>query len=109
MLLPFALWLGIFVLIPLALVVYYGITAEEAAEGAHEYRIIYSLSNFSRLADGMYLRLLWRSLYIAFLTTVFCLLLGYPVSMILSVLLSSTTGSSDMPSYFLIRLCVVIR
>jgi spermidine/putrescine transport system permease protein len=44
----------------------------------------FSLTNFRRLADEMYLKLLWRSLYIALLTTVICLLLGYPVSMILT-------------------------
>jgi len=107
LLLPFGLWLVIFILIPLGLVVYYGVTVEapvpytqiELADGTvayqledgtvsqwppHQTQASFSLDNFRRLADEMYLRLLWRSLYIAFVTTVICLLLGYPISMILT-------------------------
>jgi len=107
LLLPFGLWLVIFILIPLGLVVYYGVTVEtpvpyaeiELADGTVAYQLedgtvtdwppfqtqtSFSLDNFRRLADEMYLRLLWRSLYIAFVTTVICLLLGYPISMILT-------------------------
>jgi len=107
MLLPFALWLGIFILVPLALVVYYGVTEETPVayteiarnDGSVAYlledgtvtdeepfdtKVSFSLANFGRLADEMYLKLLWRSLSIALLTTAICLLLGYPVSMILT-------------------------
>ncbi|MCL2544314.1 MAG: ABC transporter permease, partial [Clostridia bacterium] len=107
LLLPFGLWLAIFILIPLGLVVYYGLTVEtpvpytqiERADGSPAYRLedgtvvehepfetqtSFSLSNFRRLADEMYLKLLWRSLYIALITTAICLLIGYPVSMILT-------------------------
>jgi len=106
-LLPFGLWLVIFILIPLGLVVYYGVTVEttvpytqiELADGSiayqledgsvtdwppHETQTSFSLDNFGRLFDEMYLKLLLRSFYIAFVTTVICLLLGYPISMILT-------------------------
>ena len=107
LLLPFALWLGIFILIPLGLVVYYGVTVEAPVayteivlgDGSPAYRLedgtvtgekpfgtraSFSLANFSRLADPMYLRLLWRSLSVALSTTAICLLLGYPVALILT-------------------------
>jgi spermidine/putrescine transport system permease protein len=107
LLLPFGLWLVIFILIPLGLVVYYGVTVETPApyteieldDGSVAYRLedgtvtdlepfetqaSFSLTNFRRLADRMYLELLGRSLLIALITTVICLLLGYPISMILT-------------------------
>ncbi len=107
LLLPFVVWLGLFILVPLALVVYYGVTVEEPipytevelAEGGVGYQLAdgaiveeepyetvtrFSLSNFGRFADPMYMRLLGRSFSVAFFTTAICLLLGYPVSLILT-------------------------
>lgn len=104
---PFVLWLGIFILIPLGLVVYYGITVEEPAaytevmladgsvayeleDGAivtaepAETRIRYSWENFGRFFDEMYIRLMQRSLWVALLTTLICLAFGYPVALILT-------------------------
>ncbi len=105
-LLPFLLWLGIFILIPLGLVVYYGVTIEtpvpyteeEQADGSYAFQLEdgtlldrepqpekgFSLANFARLADPMYLKILGRSFSVAFSTTLICLLLGYPVALILT-------------------------
>ncbi len=103
--LPFMLWLGIFILIPLGLVVYYGITVEEPApyvevtleDGTAGYQLedgrimetepmqtTYSISNFQRFFDPIYVRLTVRSLSVALTTTAICLLLGYPVALILT-------------------------
>lgn len=107
MLLPFLLWLAVFILVPLGLIVYYGVTTEvpidyeiiEQEDGTWQYllpdgtiqdyepwetRTVFSLSNFGRVLEPMYLKLVWRSLYVALITTLICLVLGYPVALILT-------------------------
>ena len=104
---PFTLWALFFILVPLLLVVWYGVTVEtpvpyetlELADGTVRYRLadgteteeepwqtryVFSLQNFSRMLEPTYLKLLLRSLKVAFLTTLICLLLGYPVALILT-------------------------
>ena len=49
-----------------------------------EKQTVVSLANFKRMLEPTYLKLLLRSLKIALFTTILCLLLGYPVALILS-------------------------
>ena len=97
----------IFIVLPLVMVVWYGVTVEETipyqeivqADGSvifqledgsttterpWQKRAVVSLSNFRRMLEPTYLRLLLRSLKVAVITTVICLLLGYPVALILT-------------------------
>ena len=103
---PFVLWAVLFIAVPLAMVVWYGVTVEETpayvevagdngqtlfqledgtvtAERPQK-RTVVSLANFRRMLEPTYLKLLLRSLKIALFTTIICLLLGYPVALILS-------------------------
>ena len=103
---PFVLWAVIFIVVPLALIVWYGVTVEETPayteivleDGSAAFQLadgtvtaqrpqkqtVVSLSNFRRMLEPTYLKLLLRSLKIAVITTLICLLLGYPVALILS-------------------------
>lgn len=104
---PFVLWAAIFILAPLALIVWYGVTIDVPVpyeeivleDGTAAYRLEDgsvsaqppaqkraepSLSNFRRMLEPTYLRLLVRSLRVALMTTLVCLLLGYPVALILT-------------------------
>lgn len=72
---PFLIWLVLLVVVPLLLIAFYGFTN---ADGA------FSLDNFCQFFQPDYLRVLWRSLYLSLIATVFCLLVGYPVAMILA-------------------------
>lgn len=103
---PFVLWAAIFIVVPLCMIVWYGVTVEEPIpyteevqeDGTTVFRLedgtltaqrpqkktVVSLSNFGRMLEPTYLKLLLRSLKIAVITTVICLLLGYPVALILS-------------------------
>ncbi len=72
---PFLIWLILLVVVPLMLIGYYGFTN---AAG------IFSFDNFHQFFQPDYLRVLWRSLYLSLVATVFCLLAGYPVAMILA-------------------------
>ena len=77
--LPLIIWLVVFVIAPLLLVVYYGFTVKEP-DGT----MSFSLANFARFADPLYLKVVVRSLKIAFISTLACLLIGYPVAYIMS-------------------------
>lgn len=77
-LLPFLVWLVLLIVVPLFLVAYYAFTTGSAGE------ISVSLDNFRDFFKPDYIRVLLRSLYLSALSTLLCLLLGYPVAMILS-------------------------
>ncbi len=71
---PYTIWMGIFVIVPLFIVIYYGFTAEGAG---------FTLSNLTLIADPINLASLWLSLELSIVSTVICLLLAYPLSLIL--------------------------
>ncbi len=72
---PFLVWLLMFIVIPVILIIYYGFTSQEGE---------FTLENFKQLADPTYLWVMLRSLWLAFLATVICLFIGYPIAMILA-------------------------
>lgn len=72
--LPYLIWMAIFILVPLALIIYYSLLKDGQ----------FSLANYQQFFEPVYLKVLWRSLKIAFICTAACLLIGYPLAMILS-------------------------
>ena len=82
---PYSLWAALFILVPLVFVAYYAFTDSSFA---------FTFDNVSRFftatgtADGAevhtYLLIFWRSLKLALISTVICLLLGYPLAYIMS-------------------------
>ncbi len=75
---PYVIWMIIFTLIPLALVLFYSVVIFE--NGA----MVFSIDNFKRVMEPIYLTVFLRSLKIAVISTVICLILGYPMAMILA-------------------------
>lgn len=76
-----ALWLGLFVLVPnLMIVVISFLRRHETDFVAWEF----SFENYLRLADPLYFQVFSHSFAMALLTTMFCLLLGYPFALALS-------------------------
>jgi len=77
---PYLVWMVAFIVLPLALILYYALVDREGK---------FTLANFGeffRRLDGemTYLNIFWRSFYLAFISTVMCLALGYPVAYILA-------------------------
>jgi spermidine/putrescine transport system permease protein len=74
---PTMFWLTVFLLIPLALIV----VISFGARGSYG-NVVYTfkLSNYARLFDTEYARILWDSTWIALLTTLACILAGYPLA-----------------------------
>lgn len=74
---PYVVWSVIFIVIPLLLIVFFGFTKE--VEG----RFVFSLENFERLMHPIYFKVFVRSLWLAFLSTIACILVGYPTAYII--------------------------
>ena len=70
---PYILWMALFVVIPIILIVVYAFTN---ARGE------FTLANFSHMSD--YTIVFVRSISLAFIATVICLIIGYPVAYVLS-------------------------
>lgn len=72
---PYFLWSLIFILIPLGMVFYYGLTDRSGA---------FTLNNIISITTAEHAKALWLALLLSLIATVFCLLLAYPLAMILS-------------------------
>ncbi len=72
---PYLAWALIFIIVPLAMVIYYGLTADDGS---------FTFNNVARIAEPGYLKALWRSISLAFISTLVCFILAYPLGMILS-------------------------
>ncbi|MDI9501349.1 MAG: ABC transporter permease [Bacillota bacterium] len=75
---PYILWMIIFTIVPLLLVMYYGFTKTENGT------MVFTPDNFIRVMEPTYLKVLWRSVLLALVSTVVCFIIGYPVAMILA-------------------------
>ena len=75
---PYVIWMALFIVVPMLLVLYYAFTVPTDAGAT------WSLDNFSRFFEPIYLRVLGRSLRLAVISTIICLLLGYPAAMVMA-------------------------
>ena len=75
--LPYLFWCIAFIVIPLFMVVYYGLTDKTGA---------FTLENITAIATAEHSKALWISLLLSLMSTVVCLLLAYPLAMVLTTL-----------------------
>lgn len=74
---PYLIWASLMLLLPMLLILFYSLIRS----GNDIVNFQFTLSNYARFfTDRDFLLILWRSLLIAFETTILCLLLGYPVA-----------------------------
>lgn len=74
-------WLGLFVLVPLLML----LTASFLQRGETEFvKFAFTLENYQRIFNPIYLDVFWNSFYLAAMTTLFCLILGYPFAFLLA-------------------------
>jgi spermidine/putrescine transport system permease protein len=75
-LLPATLWLVIFFFLPLLLVLVDSfLTPDISGSNWH-----FSLEQYQRIGDPLYLGIFWRSIWLGFLATIACLVIGYPLA-----------------------------
>lgn len=77
---PYIAWASIFVLLPMILIFLYAVTSP----GNQMISLQFTLNNFIKFFDPVFIRVLVKSLQIAGITTILCLLIGYPLAYIIS-------------------------
>lgn len=75
---PYAVWAIIFVLMPLLLVFAYSLILTT------NNGVLFTLQHFKRVFEPIYLIVLRRSIVLALISTLICLLLGYPMAMVMA-------------------------
>jgi len=71
---PYLIWMAGFTLIPLAMIIWYGLTGKGGG---------LTMANVIAIASADHAKALWLSLGLSLVSTVLCLLLAYPLAMIL--------------------------
>ena len=77
----YLVWAGVFIILPLILILFYSFNGSESIAFDN---FTFSLRNYQRFFEPIYLKMLGITLLIAFLATLGCLLIGYPVAYIIS-------------------------
>lgn len=75
---PYILWSVLFIVIPLFLIVFFGFTKMEGGS------YVFTLEHFHQLMNPLYFKVFWRSIRLAIVSTILCLLIGYPTAYIIS-------------------------
>lgn len=78
---PYIIWMGVFIVVPLFLILYFAFTTGDSQNFS---TFKFSVDNFKRFLTPTYLKVLSRSVNLAFISTIICLILGYPVALIIS-------------------------
>lgn len=93
--LPYVIWAIIFTVIPILVVLVYGVTVP-----GDDGTLSLSFQNFQKFFEPEYLTVFWRSILYAAISTVICLALGYPAALILT--------SKDLKHKSIMMLLIVI-
>lgn len=84
---PYLIWAILLIVIPMLIIVFYAFTVE----GNSVINVKISLENFIRFfSDTTFLQVLFRSIKIALVTTIICILIGYPAAYFIASLKESS-------------------
>ena len=84
---PYLLWAFILIVVPMLIIVFYAFSKEGNA--LIPFKL--TLDNFIRFfSDPIFVDVLWRSLKLAFITTIVCILFGYPAAYFIAKLKSNS-------------------
>jgi spermidine/putrescine transport system permease protein len=78
---PYLLWTVVFSIVPLLIIVVYSF-CERTAYGDIVYK--FTTENYVKFFQPIYLKVLWRSVLMAVISTMGCLFIGYPMAWIIS-------------------------
>ena len=73
---PYMFWMSVFIVIPMLLIVLYAFTSR----GNDVLTFKFTFDNFIKFIDPIFLKVLTKSLQIAFVTTLVSIILGSPVA-----------------------------
>lgn len=74
---PISIWMIIFVMLPLLYILFISFMSRDVY-GNIEYT--FTMDNYKEMFQPLYLKVIWKSIKLAFLTTVICLIVGYPLA-----------------------------
>lgn len=74
---PAAVWMLLFFALPLLVVLAYSFMTPDRLVQA---KLPFTLDNYERIARATYLSVMWRSVYVALISTIVCALIGYPLA-----------------------------
>lgn len=77
---PYTIWMFLFILLPILLVFLYSITTNEVKGSS----ISFTINNYFKFFEPKYIEVTLRSIYLAALSTIICLVLGYPIAYIIA-------------------------
>lgn len=75
---PYFAWSALFIVIPLLIVLFFSFTVKTSSGYS------FSLENYTKLISSQYFSIFARSIWLAFISTILCLIVGYPVAYIIS-------------------------
>ncbi|MBO8171907.1 MAG: spermidine/putrescine ABC transporter permease PotB [Bacillaceae bacterium] len=78
---PATIWLVLFLVVPLILVLFVSFMSR-GTYGGIEYT--FTIENYLRFLDPLYLNIMWTSVVMAGITTLACLILGYPFAYLIA-------------------------
>jgi spermidine/putrescine transport system permease protein len=81
LLLPPALWLAILLVVPLSIVWLFSFGENE---GMTHVAITGTFEHYRKALEPLYLQIFWKSIWIAGLTTLVCLIVGFPIAMMIT-------------------------
>lgn len=81
---PFVIWMVLFTVIPLAMMFARGLTDEDG---------VFTLANIAATGEPIYLNALLLSLELSVVSTVICLLIAYPLALVLRTMKHGSTGA----------------
>ena len=77
---PYVVWAAVILVIPLILIALYAFTEE----GNEVLTLAFTMENFAKFLEATYLNVILKSFRLGIITTVICLVLGYPLAYIIS-------------------------
>ena len=77
---PYMLWSALMIAVPLILIALYACTTS----GNEVKTLNFTLDNFAKIIEPTYLNVFWKSVKMGVVTTVICLVVGYPLAYIIA-------------------------
>ncbi|WP_317310375.1 ABC transporter permease [Clostridium thermobutyricum] len=75
---PYAIWSALFIVVPLLIILFFSVTVSNP-DGYQ-----FSLQNFTRMFQEQYIAIFLKSLFLAVISTIICLIIGFPIAYIIS-------------------------
>ena len=77
---PYLFWMSAFIVVPMLLIVLYAFTKHGNSVMAFQF----TLDNFGKFFDPVFIKVMLKSMQVAIITTLVCIVIGYPIAYIIA-------------------------